>query len=242
MHRKFSSIKYRWLPCGQNWIYPEEYIEAEQLANIEYKQRWESTHKDSEVGNEDPITSLKENSTDFRGIGALSKIYDTLACCLIRICDDADKAEKLYVIKTANHSGKLNRLYKEIILLCTISPHKNIMGRPSVVTADWIQQDSQLGVANSGKVVIGFMSEYVKSGMLAMNLKQARDLRKDIPGPTQVSWSLQLIDALIHLHRVAGIAHLALKLDNIIVDTSPAHPEVGGMSSRVQLQHINLMI
>ena len=53
-----------------------------------------------------------------------------------------------------------------------------------------VKAGCSLGVANSGKVVIGFMSEYVKSGTLAMNLKQARDLRKDIPGPTQVSWSL----------------------------------------------------
>jgi len=214
------------LPCGKACICTEKYIAAEKSANVRYQKRWESTLKDSIEAGEGPITSLKGKSINIGRIdvSTLSGIHDT--CSTLRINDDPDK--KLYIIKTANRADKVHRLYKEIIILCTMPPHKSILSRPSLVTADYTEQNGNSTAMDHGTAVIGFMSKYYSSGTLRMNLKDAASLGKDIPGPTQVSWSLQLIDALIHLHRVAGIAHLALKQENILVDTSPECSEIGG--------------
>ena len=63
------------------------------------------------------------------------------------------------------------------------------------------------------------MTEYIPSGTLDIRL---RAFKHENPPKMEVglSWCLQLCEALIHLHRVCGLAHAALKLDNILVDTA----------------------
>lgn len=71
------------------------------------------------------------------------------------------------------------------------------------------------------------MTHYVMSGTLTQAM-ESHHHGNPIPGPIQLSWALQLLDGLIHLHRIAGVPHCCLKPDNILIDKSFEPEEVGG--------------
>ncbi|KAI5785612.1 kinase-like domain-containing protein [Peziza echinospora] len=83
------------------------------------------------------------------------------------------------------------------------------------------------------EIILGFMTPYIPSGTLTQNLQQRlhrlpSSSPRRIPPEVQLSWSLQLIDAAIHLHRVVGISHNGVKPDNILIDDPGYRSPVGG--------------
>ncbi|KAF8459615.1 kinase-like domain-containing protein [Terfezia claveryi] len=173
------------------------------------------------------IVSVKGNSIDISELEVGEALHDT--CSLVTIKND--QLGRVYVLKSAKKHRYIRRmLMREMEILCTIPLHKNIMGRPAfLATVQWAYAQESFNAAQmpnlvdrtfiKGEAIVGYMTEYIPSGTLAKQLL-AFSHENPLKSEIGLSWCLQLCEALIHLHRVCGLAHSALKPDNVLVDTT----------------------
>ncbi|KAF8421209.1 kinase-like domain-containing protein [Tirmania nivea] len=209
-----------------------------------YKTRqplWHPIYKDSRACKDSPtynvltnppprdsgIVCVEGNSIDISEIEAGKELHDT--CTLVTIKNDPSK--KIYVLKTVSHRKYIRKsLMREMEILCTMPLHKNIIGRPSfLATVQWTNVQESFNAAQmpnlvhrtsvKGDAVVGYMTEYIRSGTLERQLNPFKHLFS-LESEIALSRCLQLCEALIHLHRVCGLAHLGLKPDNVLVDTT----------------------
>ncbi|KAI5811578.1 kinase-like domain-containing protein [Peziza echinospora] len=180
----------------------------------------------------DAIYSVEGHSVDLGDLTVVKEIHDT--CSLVHLTSQARNPTH-YVLKTVNDVNEIRSMVKELLLLSTMPRHRNVMERPAyIVTAEFCDEMEP--------VVIGFMMRYIPSGSMSSYLNarlrpppSSTRAMRPLPGHVKTSWSIQLLEGVIFLHRVAGISHAGIKPDNILVEETATSDTEGGGNSQLYL-------
>lgn len=143
--------------------------------------------------------------------------------------DESDQAlhSTLYVFKGADFSAWLERrhekrpwnVYKralysehylkvELMVLCTMPPHPNIIQRPPILVS----------TPTSPKRICGFLQPFRAKKTIDDQVRRANEKRLRIPPLTKAKWCLGISKGILHTHRVAKTFHMDMKPSNILVE------------------------
>lgn len=140
--------------------------------------------------------------TNISNVTLVQQLHDSVS--LVRY------AGQTRIMKSLTSSPKY--LYHELRVLLTMSPHPNIISKPSYLIVKQCNFGSKLAI-------VGFMLDYHSAGTLRDVLPFRRTRRNHpLRLQDQVEWSMQLTEALIHI-RDEGIMYCDLRLDNIVLDS-----------------------
>lgn len=138
--------------------------------------------------------------TDISKVTLVQQLHDSVS--LVKY------AGQTRIMKSLTSSPKY--LYHELRVLLTMSPHPNIISKPSHLIVKQCNFGSKIAV-------VGFILDYHSGGTLRDVLPLRRTLgTHSLRLQDQVVWSTQLTEALIHI-RDEGVMYCDLRLDNIVL-------------------------
>jgi serine/threonine protein kinase len=137
-------------------------------------------------------------TTDISNVTLVQQLHDSVSL--------VSHAGQARVMKSLTSSPKY--LYHELKVLLTMSPHPNIISKPSHLIVKQCNFGNKLAV-------VGFILDYYSAGTLRDALSFRR-INHSLRLRDQVEWSIQLTDALIHI-RDEKIMYCDLRLDNIVL-------------------------
>jgi hypothetical protein len=140
--------------------------------------------------------------TDITNVTLLQQLHDSVSL----VIHDG----QVRIMKSLTSSPKY--LYHELKVLLTMSPHSNIISKPSHLIVKQCNFGSKIAV-------VGFILDYHTSGTLRdilpfRRIQSTQPLRLQ----DQLKWAVQLTEALIHI-RDEGVMYCDLRLDNIVLDS-----------------------
>lgn len=150
----------------------------------------------------------------------------------VRIDSSSEKSDQashstLYVFKGADFSAWLERkhekrpwnVYKralysehylkvELMVLCTMSPHPNIIQRQPILVS----------TPTSPERICGFLQPFRAKQTIDDQVRLANEKRLRVPPLTKAKWCLGISEGILHTHRVAKTFHMDMKPSNILVE------------------------
>lgn len=150
----------------------------------------------------------------------------------VRIDSPSEKSSQashstLYVFKGADFSAWVERkhenrprsVYKralyseqslqdELMVLCTIPPHPNIIQRPPILVL----------TPTSPERICGFLQPFRTKQTIDDQVRLANEKRLRIPPLTKAKWCLGIAEGILHTHRVAKTFHMDMKPTNVLVE------------------------
>lgn len=133
----------------------------------------------------------------------------------------------LYVFKGADFSAWLERkhenrprsVYKralyseqslkdELMVLCTIPPHPNIIQRPPILVL----------TPTSPERICGFLQPFRAKQTISEQVGLANENRLRIPPSTKAKWCVGIAEGILHTHRVAKTFHMDMKPTNVLIE------------------------
>jgi hypothetical protein len=120
-----------------------------------------------------------------------------------------------YVFKSL--TDDLKPFYHELKTLLTLTPHPNVIPRPSYIIIKKCHFGGKIGVC-------GFLLEEYPYGTLK-NALSARRIRNDFRLEDKLHWAAQITSALIHINSSTkgAVYYTTLKPENIMLATSGTH-------------------
>ncbi|PKS06557.1 hypothetical protein jhhlp_007305 [Lomentospora prolificans] len=132
----------------------------------------------------------------------IEQLHDSV--CVVRF------DSRLWILKALTSYPKY--IYHELRNLLAIESHKNVISRPAYLAT----KRCSFGNKNA---VVGFLLEYHEQGTLRdiLPLRRAHDI---LTLSDQLRWSLQITEAILHLHENCHVFYPDLRLDNVVLSQS----------------------
>lgn len=140
---------------------------------------------------------------------------------------DQPSQSTLYVFKGADFSAWLERkhekrpwnvykralysehsLKEELMVLCTMPPHPNIIPRPPILVT----------TPTSPERICGFLQPFRAKQTISEQVGLANKKRLIITPLTKAKWCLGIAEGILHTHRVAKTFHMDMKPANVLIE------------------------
>lgn len=163
------------------------------------------------------------------GASRLPGLNETKCVCIDSSSDTSDQGlqSTLYVFKGADFLAWLERkhemrpwnLYKralysehslneELMVLCTMPPHPNIIPRPPTLVT----------TPTSPQRIYGFLQPFRAKQTISVQIDLANKKRVRIPPLTKAKCCLGIAEGILHTHRVAKTFHMDMKPANVLIE------------------------
>lgn len=163
------------------------------------------------------------------GASTLPGLNEAKCVCIDSPSETPDQASQstLYVFKGADFSAWLERkhekrpltvykralysehsLKEELMVLCTMPPHPNIIPRPPILVS----------TPAAPKRIYGFLQSFRPKQTISEQVGLANKKRLRIPLLTKAKWCLGIAEGILHTHRVAKTFHMDMKPANVLVE------------------------
>ncbi|KAI3392663.1 hypothetical protein diail_5303 [Diaporthe ilicicola] len=163
------------------------------------------------------------------GASRLPGLNEARCVCIDSPSETSDQASQsaLYVLKGADFSAWLERrhekrpwdvykralysehsLKEELMVLCTIPSHPNIIPRPPIIVT----------TPTSPERICGFLQPFRAKQTISEQIGLAEKQRIRIHPLTKAKWCLGIAEGMLHTHRVAKTFHMDMKPANLLVE------------------------
>lgn len=121
-----------------------------------------------------------------------------------------DEKRPWNVYKRALYSE--HSLNEELMILCTMPPHPNIIPRPPILVT----------TPTSPERICGFLQPFRSKQTISVQIGLANKKRLRIHPLTKAKWCLGISEGILHTHRVAKTFHMDMKPANVLIEDDDA--------------------
>lgn len=186
-------------------------------------------NRESIIAQPDDFETVEISRLSTAGASRLPGLNEAKCVCIDSPSEASDKSSQsvLYVFKGADFSAWLERkhekrpldvykralysehsLKEELMVLCTMSPHPNIIPRPPILvsTPTWPER------------ICGFLQPFRAKQTISEQIGLANKKRLRISLSTKAKWCLGIAEGILHTHRVAKTFHMDMKPANVLIE------------------------
>lgn len=181
------------------------------------------------IAEPDEFESVEISRLSAVGASRLPGLNEAKCVCIDSRSETSDQISQstLYVFKGADFSAWLERkhekrpwnvykralysehsLNEELMVLCTMPPHPNIIPRPLILVT----------TPTSPERICGFLQPFRTKQTISVQIGLANKKRLRIPPLTKAKWCLGIAEGLLHTHRVAKTFHMDMKPANVLIE------------------------
>ena len=177
----------------------------------------------------DEFGTVEVSRLSIVGASTLPGLNEAKCVCIDSPSEISDHASHstLYVFKGADFSAWLERkhekrpwnvykralysehsLKEELMVLCTMPPHPNIIPRPPILVS----------TPTSPERICGFLQPFRAKQTISEQVDLVNKKRVRIPLLIKAKWCLGIAEGILHTHRVAKTFHMDMKPANVLVE------------------------